>query len=55
MNIASGKKRFFVYDMEKDSILISGLVAHGSCDNNFQMNANFSNKVNSGCKLYGEI
>lgn len=55
MNIASGKKRFFVYDMEKDSILISGLVAHGSCDNNFQMTANFSNKVNSGCSCMGKF
>lgn len=29
MKIASGKKRFFVYNMQKDSIEQSGLVTHG--------------------------
>src|SRR6476659_3444222 len=29
MNIASGKNRLFVYDMEKDSVVLAGLVAHG--------------------------
>ncbi len=55
MNIASGKKRFFVYDLEGDSIISSGLVAHGSCDNAFQINANFSNKINSGCSCMGKF
>ncbi len=55
MNIASGKKRFFVYDLEEDSIISAGLVAHGSCDNNFQINANFSNKINSGCSCVGKF
>ena len=55
MKIASGRKRFFVYDLQKDSILFSGLVAHGSCDNGFQMEANFSNKVNSGCSCLGKF
>ena len=36
MSIPSGKKRFFVYNIEKDSIMLEGLVAHGSCDNGFQ-------------------
>ncbi len=30
MRISSGKKRFFVYDMQRDSVLESGLVAHGT-------------------------
>lgn len=55
MKIASGKKRFFVFDLQKDSILFSGLVAHGSCDNGFQMEAHFSNKVNSGCSCLGKF
>ena len=55
MKIASGRNRFFVYDLQKDSILFSGLVAHGSCDNGFQMEANFSNKVNSGCSCLGKF
>ncbi|PWU04616.1 MAG: hypothetical protein C5B52_01260 [Bacteroidetes bacterium] len=32
MSIESGKKRFFVYDLENDSLMLSGLVAHGSCN-----------------------
>lgn len=55
MKIPSGKKRFFVYDLKKDSILLSGLVAHGSCNNGFKMDANFSNKVNSGCSSFGKF
>jgi hypothetical protein len=55
MKIPSGKPRFFVYDLQKDSVLISGLVAHGSCDNGFQMDAKFSNKVNCGCSCFGKF
>ena len=55
MKIASGKERFFVYDLDKDSILISGLVAHGSCDNGFQADPVFSNTVNSGCSSIGKF
>ena len=55
MNIASGKNRFFVYDLVHDSILSAGLVAHGSCDNGFQTKASFSNKANSGCSCLGKF
>lgn len=55
MKIASGRERFFVYDLKKDSILASGLVAHGSCDMGFQMEAIFSNTVNSGCSCSGKF
>jgi L,D-transpeptidase catalytic domain len=55
MKIPSGRKRFFVYDLQRDSILVSGLVAHGSCDNGFQIEANFSNQVNSGCSCMGKF
>lgn len=55
MKISSGKNRFFVYDLQKDSIIAAGLVAHGSCDNGFQLNANFSNTVNSGCTSIGKF
>lgn len=55
MNMPSGKDRFFVYDLVHDSILSAGLVAHGSCDNGFQMKASFSNKANSGCSCLGKF
>ena len=54
MCISSGKNRFFVYDLQKDSILLAGLVAHGSCDRGFQENAALSNTINSGCSSLGK-
>ena len=54
MRIASGKNRFFVYDINKDSVLIAGLVAHGSCDDGFQIIPEFSNTPNSGCSSTGK-
>ena len=55
MKISSGRNRFFVYDLQKDSIISVGLVAHGSCDNGFQLNVNFSNTINSGCTCLGKF
>jgi hypothetical protein len=55
MKVPSGKERFFVYDLRKDSILAAGLVAHGSCDRRFQFEAIFSNKTNSGCSCLGRF
>ena len=54
MSISSGKNRFFVYDMKKDAVIFSGLVAHGSCNTHYLENARFSNKANSGCSSIGK-
>jgi len=54
MNIPSGKNRFFVYDLSKDSILKTALVAHGSGNNGFSMNASFSNACESGYSSLGK-
>jgi hypothetical protein len=53
MSIPSEKKRFFVYDLRKDSVLHAGLVAHGSCNQSFRRTAYFSNTVNTGCSSNG--
>jgi hypothetical protein len=53
MNQHSGKKRFYVYDFEKDTIVSAGLVAHGSCNEYYLSKAKFSNKVGCGCSAYG--
>lgn len=47
MRIASGKKRFFVYNLLKDSIELAGLVAHGSGRNYLNNRIEFSNNANS--------
>lgn len=54
MSIVSNQKRFFVYDLVNDSIITKGLVAHGSCNNIYLRNAQFSNTPESGCTAYGK-
>lgn len=54
MSLPSGRKRFFVYDLQKDTILTSGLVAHGSCNARDLENVRFSNTVESGCSSTGK-
>ena len=53
MRMESGLKRFFVYDFGKNKAEISGLVAHGSCDQNFLKEARFSNTPGGGCTSVG--
>ena len=50
----SGLKRFFVYDFAKDSVVASGLVAHGSCNSAYLKTAKFSNNVGCGCSAKGK-
>lgn len=53
MSLPSGKNRFFVYSLQQDSILCSGLVGHGSCNSSFLANPEFSNIQGSGCSSLG--
>lgn len=54
MSIASGRNRFFVYDLEDNSVAYSGLVAHGCCNETFMSHPKFSNSSNSGCSSLGK-
>lgn len=53
MRLPSGKDRFFVYDLRKDSIVLAGLVAHGCGSANFSYTPSFSNIDGSGCTSLG--
>lgn len=53
MGIKSGKNRFFVYNLETNTILLAGLVAHGSCNTQFLSQARFSNAPDCGCSSMG--
>ena len=53
MSIPSGRNRFFVYDLENNSVAYSGLVAHGCCNETFISHPKFSNSSNSGCSSLG--
>jgi L,D-transpeptidase catalytic domain len=54
MSLPSGKNRFFEFDMKNDSIISTGLVAHGSCNKNFLANPKFSNETGCGCTALGK-
>ena len=53
MRMHSGLNRFFVYDLSKNAVVFSGLVAHGCCDENFLKKARFSNTPGCGCTSIG--
>ena len=54
MKIASGSKRFFIYDFRNDSILQAGLVTHGSGSNDTGDHIVFSNIAGSNCSSLGK-
>ena len=54
MSLPSGRKRFFVYDLAKSSVIYSGLAAHGSCNQTFLSHPRFSNTLKCGCSSLGK-
>jgi hypothetical protein len=54
MHLPSYKKRFFVYNLKKDSIVASGLVAHGTGSETFKGALVFSNVNDSRCTSLGK-
>jgi len=55
MSLPSGRNRFFIYDMKKNSIIYSGLVSHGSCNETFLARPKFSNESKSGRSSLGKF
>lgn len=54
MKIPSGKKRFFVYDLVKDTILHSGLVTHGGGSQTITDALTFNNIPNGSATSLGK-
>jgi hypothetical protein len=54
MRIPSFKKRFFVFDLKKDSIMNAGYVAHGTGSETFRNELVFSNVPDSRCTSLGK-
>ena len=54
MSISSGQNRFFVYDLKNDSILKSGLVTHGRCNENWLEGRKYGNTIGCGCTSLGK-
>ena len=55
MSLPSGRNRFFIYDLKKNTIINSGLVSHGSCNETFLARPRFSNESKSGCSSLGKF
>lgn len=53
MLLPSGEKRFFVYNLGKESVETAGLVIHCSGVNNHSNTPTFSNTLNSNCTSLG--
>ena len=53
MSLPAGQNRFFIYDLQKDSVTGAGLVAHGNCFENWLEGRRYSNEVGSGCTSLG--
>ena len=54
MGLPSGKNRFFIYDLQKDSIVHSGVVAHGNCRSGFLKDPLISNVPECGYSSVGK-
>ncbi|QEC68624.1 hypothetical protein FRZ67_15395 [Panacibacter ginsenosidivorans] len=54
MKLPSGKNRFFTYNLIGDSVVNAGIVAHGSCNQNFLSDPKFSNQPGCGCTALGK-
>jgi hypothetical protein len=54
MRLPSGKNRFFVYNLEDDSVEMAGLVTHGKGSENGSDELVFSNTPNSNCTSLGK-
>ena len=54
MSLPSGQNRFFVYDLTGDSVQHSGLVSHGSCNQNWLEGRKYGNTVGCGCTSLGK-
>ncbi|MGN6492533.1 MAG: murein L,D-transpeptidase catalytic domain-containing protein [Agriterribacter sp.] len=53
MSLPSGENRFFVVDLEKDSVTEAGLVTHGRCNETWLNGRKYSNQVGGGCTSLG--
>ena len=53
MSLPSGRNRFFVYDLLRDTVMTSGLVAHGNCNQYWLEGRRYDNKVGCGCTSLG--
>jgi hypothetical protein len=54
MSLPANHDRFFVYDLSKDTIQTSGLVAHGNCNQYWLEGRKYGNEIGCGCTSLGK-
>lgn len=54
MSVESGKNRFFVYNLKKDSVMDAGLVTHGRCNKDWLKGRQYGNAIGCGCTSLGK-
>lgn len=54
MSLPSGQNRFFVYNLEKDTITKAGLVTHGRCNEYWLEGRKYGNTIGCGCTSLGK-
>jgi L,D-transpeptidase catalytic domain len=54
MKLRSGSNRFFVYDLKNDSVLQSGVVTHGRCNERWLTGRKYGNEPGCGCTSLGK-
>ena len=54
MSRPSNQRRFFIYDLKKDSIINAGLVTHGRCNQEWLEGRKYGNEVGCGCTSLGK-
>lgn len=54
MKIRSGSNRFFVYDLKNNSVLKSGVVTHGRCNERWLVGRKYGNEPGCGCTSLGK-
>lgn len=54
MKIRSGAERFFVYDLIADSVISSGVVTHGRCNERWLVGRRYGNEPGCGCTSLGK-
>lgn len=54
MKIRSGAERFFVYDLKADTVITSGVVTHGRCNERWLVGRRYGNEPGCGCTSLGK-
>jgi uncharacterized protein YxeA len=54
MKIRSGAERFFVYDLKADTVVTSGVVTHGRCNERWLVGRKYGNEPGCGCTSLGK-